>query len=760
MRRRKLLIGLGALSAGGSAAFGTEAFTSAQAERNVDVAVAGDRSSFIAIQPLSSDNAGKYVDTESDETVELELDGDNGGPGEGVANDAITQIEDLFRVVNQGSQEVSVYFEDDSDAVTFRVTRSTGTSTTGSNGQSLEGADNSVELAVGEQVVVGMTVDTLNNDVSGQLLDSAVLYADANASAPQQSIPEPQYVVDPTAAGSGGSQPDQDNTHATIASALQAANSDGQSGAGAVIGIRGDAGSSPLTPSSPIDIDLDDVTITGFEGTPTIQTPRSLGGSDNFIEVTGSGVTVRNLEITDDLSARGNEGGSNLVVNGDDATVDGVTIDIADGPIGNPTLAVAGGANPTVTNTEVLGGPITVYGGSGSVTLTGNYVDGAKDEGIWSTVSADLTVENNRVDNHDSNDNGSTEIKLLNPTTVNGESTSVDDNGNNTNATAQIRSLLTENDVSRARVDSEFGTRVTEDSLGSQFDTFQNAVDPTLSNTPNKLVDLTTKLALLEDGTYEVTDRTEIGTDDFSLEGRSGTPTVLHKGGSRTSGGTNDGNIEVTGEDATIENLRVEITGHPDELPAGRAYNGGDNAVFISAEGVTFRDVELFGDFSETGGNHPGLLGITTAGSGDGTVTVEDCLFDQDSPLGDTFAAPRPFADDKSNDGQVDFLNNVFRNGVRLGPNVNSGQTIRIIGNTFQGIDKIGTSDALPGGSSTSGGGTLTIENNNFDYPASGPRIIIGTIPGTVNGISNAQNKASEVEDQLEEDNNADAQVG
>ena len=102
----------------------------------------------------------------------------------------------------------------------------------------------------------------------------------------------------------------------------------------------------------------------------------------------------------------------------------------------------------------------------------------------------------------------------------------------------------------------------------------------------------------------------------------------------------------------------------------------------------------------------------------------------------------------------------MFRNGVRLGPNVNSGQTIRIIGNTFQGIDKIGTSDALPGGSSTSGGGTLTIENNNFDYPASGPRIIIGTIPGTVNGISNAQNKASEVEDQLEEDNNADAQVG
>ncbi|EMA09923.1 hypothetical protein, partial [Haloarcula marismortui] len=194
MRRRKLLIGIGATAAGGSAAFGTEAFTSVQAERNVDVAVAGDQSSFIAIQPLDSANAGKYVNTESDNTVGLELDGDNSGSGEGVTQDAITQLEDLFRVVNQGSQEVSVYFEDDSDAVTFRVTRSTETSTNGSNGQSLEGAANSVELGVGEQIVVGLTVDTLNNDVSGQLLDNVTLYADANASAPEQSIPEPQYV--------------------------------------------------------------------------------------------------------------------------------------------------------------------------------------------------------------------------------------------------------------------------------------------------------------------------------------------------------------------------------------------------------------------------------------------------------------------------------------------------------------------------------------------------------------------------------------
>ena len=81
MRRRKLLIGIGAAAAGGSAAFGTEAFTSVQAERNVEVAGAGDRSSFVAIQPLDSANVGKYLDAESDNTVELDLDGDNSGSG-------------------------------------------------------------------------------------------------------------------------------------------------------------------------------------------------------------------------------------------------------------------------------------------------------------------------------------------------------------------------------------------------------------------------------------------------------------------------------------------------------------------------------------------------------------------------------------------------------------------------------------------------------------------------------------------------------
>src|SRR6056297_3620319 len=100
MERRKLLISIGALGAGGAAAFGTEAFTSIEAERNVDVSVAGDSSAYLAFEALDSSNGNDYVTTESDDTLSITLDGDGSAGGSGVNQDAITQIEDLFKIVN------------------------------------------------------------------------------------------------------------------------------------------------------------------------------------------------------------------------------------------------------------------------------------------------------------------------------------------------------------------------------------------------------------------------------------------------------------------------------------------------------------------------------------------------------------------------------------------------------------------------------------------------------------------------------------
>jgi len=232
MRRRKLLISIGALGAGGTAAFGTEAFTSVEAERSVDVEIAGDSSAFLAIEPLSGNNANQYVSTEDDDTVALDFDGDDETSGSGVNQDAVTQVEDLFKIINQGTQPTSVFFEDDSDAVTFRVTQSTDTSTKGPSGESLEGADNSVELETGEQVAVGITVDTLNNDVSGSLVDDVTIRAEAGASAPEQNIPEPQFVVTESPDGSP-------NQFGDVQSAINQIDSDNESESGAGRGIEG-----------------------------------------------------------------------------------------------------------------------------------------------------------------------------------------------------------------------------------------------------------------------------------------------------------------------------------------------------------------------------------------------------------------------------------------------------------------------------------------------------------------------------------------
>ena len=554
MRRRKLLIGIGAAAAGGSAAFGTEAFTSVQAERNVDVAVAGDRSSFVAIQPLSSSNASTYVDTESDNTVEIELDGDRGS-GEGVTQDAITQLEDLFRVVNQGSQEVSVYFEDDSDAVTFRVTRSASTSTTGSNGQSLEGPDNSVELGVGEQVVVGMTVDTLNNDVSGQLLDSAVLYADANASAPEQSIPEPQYVVTDS--------PSATNEFGDVQSAVGAAET------GSIVGIDGTAS---LSPSNQINVDVENVTLTGFNGKPTIDLT-GFTPSEGAIQISANGVTLQDFNI--DYKA----GGNGIEANDSglsDITVDGMRVENTVDPSGQPAINLEKAESVTVTNNEVIGAAIGVYfdgSAQNTSTISNNYVDlnpgadkpaqdseGGPTEGVFVYGNAanelsnnDLEIRNNEVVDKPTGEEG---IKVLDsPSSLNGKS----------GTEAQIESLLRENNISEADVNGELGTK------SSGFPSIQSAV-----NAANRLT-------LVDSGLYS--ESVTVDTAGLTLKGIRD-PVIDASGKERGL------NIEADG--VTVNGLTVDSAGSGVSSGEVRGiFIGNPNGFSDTGEPITIKNVSI-----------------------------------------------------------------------------------------------------------------------------------------------------------------------
>jgi hypothetical protein len=105
MDRRKFIAAIGSLAAGGAAATGTGAFTSAQADRTVSIDVVGDSSAYLALRKgPSSDVANDVVDTTGGE-VTIDLDG-TGTQASGLNRDATTQFANILTVENQGTDEV------------------------------------------------------------------------------------------------------------------------------------------------------------------------------------------------------------------------------------------------------------------------------------------------------------------------------------------------------------------------------------------------------------------------------------------------------------------------------------------------------------------------------------------------------------------------------------------------------------------------------------------------------------------------------
>ncbi|MXR50747.1 hypothetical protein GRX03_03890 [Halovenus sp. WSH3] len=110
MERRKFLIGAGSLAAGGAAALGSGAFTSVQADRTVSVSTAADNDAFLALDPSNSTNQA-YASNAGSGAVTINLDSDAGVEGTGVNRNSTTQINDIFKVRNQGTQPVVVYVD-------------------------------------------------------------------------------------------------------------------------------------------------------------------------------------------------------------------------------------------------------------------------------------------------------------------------------------------------------------------------------------------------------------------------------------------------------------------------------------------------------------------------------------------------------------------------------------------------------------------------------------------------------------------------
>jgi hypothetical protein len=188
MQRRKYLAAIGSLAAGGAAAAGTGAFTSVEADRTVNVAVADDANAYLGLATTSSPNSQDYVD-DSGQQIVLNLDEtDNGGSGFNA--DAETRIDDLLQVTNQGTQTINVWVtlsggtEFDDDTLYFYPGDATDTAL--NNGEGNDDGNDVLALTPGESAKLGVLVEL--GDVSDVTeTPTATFHADVEAGSEGES---------------------------------------------------------------------------------------------------------------------------------------------------------------------------------------------------------------------------------------------------------------------------------------------------------------------------------------------------------------------------------------------------------------------------------------------------------------------------------------------------------------------------------------------------------------------------------------------
>lgn len=154
MRRRTFLAALGVTAAGG--AVGTGAFTSVEAERTVNVAIADEDEALLALEP--NDDTFASANSNRREAIQLSFDAlANGGGGPGSQSEYV--FDRVFTVRNQGTQTVYVQASfsernglDEEISPSFYVADA--------DEYLLEQGDSAVAIPSGESADIGTEIDT------------------------------------------------------------------------------------------------------------------------------------------------------------------------------------------------------------------------------------------------------------------------------------------------------------------------------------------------------------------------------------------------------------------------------------------------------------------------------------------------------------------------------------------------------------------------------------------------------------------------
>ncbi|MFC6729095.1 hypothetical protein ACFQDG_10625 [Natronoarchaeum mannanilyticum] len=159
MNRRNVLAGIGALTAGGGAVFGSGAFSQVEAERTVDISTTGDSG---ALLQFSGSSTLVNLDGGNDSDL-LKISASN------LNKDATTTAKDAITVTNTGDNAVGFYVDDESsqvsgvDEIDIQV-----------DGTSIVGSSNSVDLNASNgsadlDLVFDLTGDNIADDIPGSI---------------------------------------------------------------------------------------------------------------------------------------------------------------------------------------------------------------------------------------------------------------------------------------------------------------------------------------------------------------------------------------------------------------------------------------------------------------------------------------------------------------------------------------------------------------------------------------------------------------
>ena len=184
MQRRKFVIGMGALATGTAAAVGSGAFSSmSSGEREVDVNVAADSSSFLQIYPSEGPNGAYAVENPGTLSLNFNEDADTFmGNGKGVNPGSVYEFDNVFKINNVATQEVDVWLtKSDLPGVYFYFDGDSSKSLLFGDWDGMFDTPESLNpSAPGIEVGVKIVEEELNAGSLGEISGSVTVHAEAS----------------------------------------------------------------------------------------------------------------------------------------------------------------------------------------------------------------------------------------------------------------------------------------------------------------------------------------------------------------------------------------------------------------------------------------------------------------------------------------------------------------------------------------------------------------------------------------------------